>query len=775
MNLRRLLFIVHCSLFIAMPSALLAASDFQTAAQLLSAAKNADIGQVQALVNNGADVNFVDNTGLSIVCTALMNKDVRAAQILQMYGADASRCDQQIKKYNNKQPKTESGGLFGGLSTAQSLALTAAGAAVVVGGVMLLGGGFGSGGGGAGASSGDRPNNNGNNNSGNGTATGTAALPYGPAMPNATSENTNYIANLNVYSPGTPGILADNFYLMNNTGAQNYLLIMHGYSPLARGYSGMRTLRNTATYAPLSLSNINLGPDAVQGGRPVNVALITANGVNAISDSSLGDKLTPWTTCNGTNCATVSAASNDMISSKYYNNKINRGTDNGSLSDDTTAEDSALLSMLDLSGSGTAINSTSATNDDNILAKIVGGNLSGYTNADYVGFMPNGQMTIFRTGGGTGFKAVPGGATAAFDSGTDTIGGVAVSYIGADGFYYVDTNADGAVDTAYLVAGAVATVAKQLGDIDYYNYKALYNAGILWAAGDGVSGGRSRPDIVANASVVSGLHLRDAKTLSWITSSANKTTDFFSWINEYYDRDTTDGAVAGTDAFPATDAYNFFMGLGTNFSPLVIFSTGAFETDSAWSGPTLEAGFENAAPLVFSNAEHLFASVVAVHINGTGTTCTGSGCSVSGYSPGGKIALSQWGTDTNGDSIADTFYKARSCGIAGRGAGGIDPWCFAAAGMTDEMAVASFAGAAGAVKGAFSYMDSKQIFALLALTADGAYLGSNGTGLPGSTPIAWTAGGLASYLQSMYELPAEAQFRVDGGEDYLTVFKEVFG
>ena len=103
-----------------------APSEFSMAAQLLAAAKNADVQQVQALVNNGANVNFVDSTGLSIVCTALMNNDVRAAQILQMYGADASRCDVQIKRYNSKNKPKSTGGLFGGLSSAQSLTLAAA-------------------------------------------------------------------------------------------------------------------------------------------------------------------------------------------------------------------------------------------------------------------------------------------------------------------------------------------------------------------------------------------------------------------------------------------------------------------------------------------------------------------------------------------------------------------------------------------------------------------------------------------------------------------------
>ena len=113
-------------------------NEFMIAAQLLAAAKNADIQQVQNLINAGANVNYVDSTGLSLVCTALMNNDVRAAQILQMYGADASQCDRQIKQYESRTQPTESGGLFSGLSSAQTISLAAAGAAVVVGGLFLL-------------------------------------------------------------------------------------------------------------------------------------------------------------------------------------------------------------------------------------------------------------------------------------------------------------------------------------------------------------------------------------------------------------------------------------------------------------------------------------------------------------------------------------------------------------------------------------------------------------------------------------------------------------
>ena len=117
-----------------------AQGDFMMAAQLLSAAKNADVNQVQNLINRGANVNYVDATGVSIVCTALMNNDTRAAQILQMYGADASRCDTQIKQYNvrNNSNKIGGGGFFSGLSSAQSLSLAAVGVGAVVGGLFLL-------------------------------------------------------------------------------------------------------------------------------------------------------------------------------------------------------------------------------------------------------------------------------------------------------------------------------------------------------------------------------------------------------------------------------------------------------------------------------------------------------------------------------------------------------------------------------------------------------------------------------------------------------------
>ena len=91
-----------------------AQNDFMVAAQLLAAARNADIQQVQVLVNNGADINYVDATGLSLVCTALMNNDTRAAQILQMYGADASQCEARLKSIIIEQSQSPVGDCLAG-------------------------------------------------------------------------------------------------------------------------------------------------------------------------------------------------------------------------------------------------------------------------------------------------------------------------------------------------------------------------------------------------------------------------------------------------------------------------------------------------------------------------------------------------------------------------------------------------------------------------------------------------------------------------------------
>jgi len=794
------------ALFFGPFAATAASSEFMVAAQLLAAARNADIQQVQILVNNGADVNFVDSTGLSVVCTALMNNDVRAAQILQMYGADASKCDQQIKKYNSRnKTKERSGGLFSGLSSAHTLTLAAAGAAVVVGGLLLFTDVFDSdSGNSSGGGSGDRPNNGGGDGGNNGgTATAKITLPYGPAMPNAESEAANYAINLDYYSPSVEGILKDNFELMTKSG-QNYLLMMHGYSPLARGYMGMRTLRGAGN-VPVDksvLGNINVKGITVGGGRPVAVGLVTANGVNAApkpagtesaQKNSLDDKLLAWTTISGEAVNDHPEISN--LSSKYYNNMIILGGTGAEVTNSYTVEDASKVSYFDFSGWGTAVNNLGATDADNMLAKVVGGSDTGYEPADYFGFMPNGQMGIFRTGAGRGIKLVAGeapsgeytmaGTTLAtgdkitlfgneltvtmtggnhFNATSDTV--TYKGYIGANGYLYIAKTAGGDVEQAYSMNEGKLTLVGEIADIDYYNYKALVNGGTMWLAGD-LAGGRSRMDILANASVIEPLHSRTAKTLDDIIANLSP-ENFALYVNEYYDRNKTDG-TGETNALPSSDAIGFFGNLGATFSPLVIFSTGASQTDAAWSDAVQVATFENAAPLLFPNIEHLFMSVVPVGMIGTGTS---SAANVAGYTPANKFAVAQWSNNngTPDDATDDKFYKGRVCGIAGRGSNGVDPWCFAATGVTDELAVSSAAGAAGAVKSAFSYLNNKELFTLLALTADGPYLATSTDG----TPI--TKDSLRSYLQAMYEMPAEYKYRWENGrEEYLDVFKEVFG
>ena len=777
--------ILIVSLFFAPIASFGASNDFMVAAQLLAAAKNADIQQVQRLVNAGADVNFVDSTGLSIVCTALMNNDVRAAQILQMYGADASKCDTQIKKYNNRTKPRTTGGLFSGLSSAQSISLTAAGAAVVVGGLFLLTDVFDPG------NNNDNPSSGGNRPGGDGSGGGGAAggkpaftLPYGPAMPTNVAELENYKINLDLY---TGSIYAQNFAFMSkNKKIQNYLLMMHGYSPLARGYMGMRTLRNSKRepFTNTELANIiNWRGEKIMGGRPVNVALITSNGINANNyangvdaTSSLGDTLLPWTTVN---VDTLNKADDTMVSSKYYNNKVVLGADEAVLTDAVTVEDALVLGDFDLAGWGTVVNNAYSSDIDNLLAKVVGGRDAGYKNPDFMGFMPNGQMTIYRTGNGVGMVKPTTDATGTYTKTDNKITELSLfsetltveqtgntfvaknadesktynGYIGTDGMLYIDSLADGNINQAYTMANdGTLKLSGVAGDVDYMNYKALNNVATLWGAGD-LNGGRSRPSVVANVSVIDGLRATDAPIIDKVLGN---TTTFVNNINKYYD-------VVADSYFPGTDASNYFGKLGASYAPMTIFSTGAFETDSSYSD-VYGATFENAVPLIYENAQYNFMSVVGVALTGNGTS---SATSVSGFAPSGKYTLAQWGSGT-GDDIK--YYKARICDRAGKGTDSVDPWCFAGAGATDELAVASVAGAVGAVQSAFDYLTNKQIFALLALTADGPQLATDANG------VAMTQDSLISHLESMYKLPTEYEYFVSQGDmDYLDAFAEVFG
>ena len=161
----------------------------------------------------------------------------------------------------------------------------------------------------------------------------------------------------------------------------------------------------------------------------------------------------------------------------------------------------------------------------------------------------------------------------------------------------------------------------------------------------------------------------------------------------------------------------------------------------------MESGFENAAPILYSNLEHLFMSVVAVGVESTADasaiTPNTDGVPVSGQ----KYQLAQWQVGEGDDAV---YYKSRICGAAGNGNNGaMDPWCFAAVGLNDEMGAASATGAAGVLTSAFYYMSPAQIFTLLALTADGPFLGRNAAGEKFNDTT------LVAYLRSMYTLPNE--------------------
>jgi hypothetical protein len=132
-----------------------------------------------------------------------------------MYGADASKCDTQIKRYNNRTKPKSSGGLFSGLSSAQTIGLAAAGAAVVIGGLFLLTDVFDPGNDNDGSvSGGNRPDNNPDSGGGvNGNAAYSVA--YSPAYLGVdgklTTDNTVYLENLASWNPSAGGLRAADF------------------------------------------------------------------------------------------------------------------------------------------------------------------------------------------------------------------------------------------------------------------------------------------------------------------------------------------------------------------------------------------------------------------------------------------------------------------------------------------------------------------------------------------------------------------------------------
>lgn len=816
--------ILLVSLFVLPFAARAASSEFMVAAQLLSAAKNADIQQVQALINNGANVNFVDSTGMSIVCTALMNNDVRAAQILQMYGADASNCDRQIKQYRNKNTtKTGSGGLFGGLSSAQSMTLAAAGAAVVVGGLLLLTDVFDPGNDNESPSSGGNRGDKPGGNTG-GSATGAGEIPVGPAYltPDGKIDYTTdkYKANLALWNPSAGGVFEWDFnyfrpdvqktnnYLTDGITVpmQNYLLMMHGYSSFANGYMGQKIFRDSA--------NKNNPQKVAYEDKPVLVSLITENGINPTGSADRGDGIVYGLTA-ATNAQTART-------DKYLNYS-------NPTSENSTVVLGAEQKGFDLSGSGTAMNPFASANQ-NALAKIIGGwDGSARSTGDLFGFVPNGQLGIFRTGGGytwtdvtdptsgavqgtvvkgtgtstsameigdtitingksyklslaldgtsvtsptitvngttyklaTDSKVIRGVCTATNLADCDGVSDIAI-YIGTDGYYYVNTTGGNRPDAVYVVNNNNLYTQKTQQATDINNYTAMFAAR--------AAGGAAIANAVLNpkSRAVSYLDLGGLETAFKLNSGADKKTVFAGFINKYYGADTSSTAQGV--------AANIMFGMYNNALPIIVNPAGEFEfgAGDGKSLTVLDATFENYAPLLYgNNLQHMFMTVVAVG-HATGTS---SADSIENYGNGtgssyGPLYLSMW-TDTRGtpETSDDVMYQSRKCGIAGSGTGGngIDPWCFAAAGPTTEMATAAAAGAVAAVQGAFKDMSKEQVFMLLALTADGAYLGSNDNG------TSLTKDNLVAYLRAMYSLPPEYDNKIATSDEYLNAFKDVYG
>lgn len=796
-----------------------AGGDFQSAAQLLTAARRGDIQTVQYLINAGADVNYVDASGMSLVCTAVMNNDDRAIQILQMYGADASQCDRQIKKQKQKTKLAQNGesfNFFSGLSSSHVLLLSGVGVAAVLGGVALLtdafdanndnssglsGGTHGPGGGGGGSSS---------------KVNLSFTVPYGPAYlasDGSGKVDTNFDVknNLPLFDTSTAGIMTSDFNYFRPTVAttdnflkdnlpstmQNYLLTMRGYYPLASGYMGQKIFRVTNTNVPQQPLLKDVDGTALQS-LPIRVGLITGNGINPTgsADSYHG----------------IMYAVNNIESSatpildKYVNNNL---TVNSTLTDYDEIESAG----FDLSGSGSAFNPY-ATKTESALAKIVAGWNGGRSSedGDLTGFVPNAQLAIYRTGNGTtwstitdeeerpeigtfkdnddnnvlsaGDRVVLNGVTYNIVNAIDkasiagqktmTIAGVTYEissnsniligecgtdcddiaiYVGTDGAWYVKSSNTSEIDDVYFaISDTVYGYKTKNTDSPYTNFTAMTKA-------------VSTSDVIANVSVLPNstnmtyLTVDNFTTMADVYDVSDLTTFYKSQVAAYYG--TGEGDIANS----------LFMGYNPGL-PMIVMPAGDYlykDSSDNFAQVIPSATFENYAPMIYGNGgtlKHDFMTVVAVsHENGTADADTiveyGDGTSNS-Y---GKIVLSKWADADN------NVYSSRICGMTGVGnsVSGIDPWCFAAAGPTAEMATASAAGAVASVKSAFSYMSNDQVFTLLALTADGPYLGS----ADGKTRF--SAETLKTYLQNIYDLPLTYNEQSLSSDEYLNVFKQVFG
>lgn len=807
-----LMFFVPCASFGA------ASSGFQNAAKLLAAARRGDTQTIQALVNAGADVNYVDSTGLSVVCTAVLNNDTRAIQVLQMYGADASNCDKQIKNYKQKSKRAASGeeyGFFSGLSSSHMLALSAIGVAGVIGGVALLSDVFDDGNSNSSSSSGGGHGGGGGGGGSGADEWSVGPIPYGPAYLTSTGAvNTGFDLSQNLVTwdtgshssyfdylriPSNPATYTESYFLSDklNPRLQNYLLMMGGYYSLASYYFGQVVFRNSVSHVPLLSENGHQK-------QPIRVALITGNGINPAGSAGFGDGIV-YTT------STAVGAEETRVD-KYVNNTLNKipvGENDVIYSHEERPE-------FDLSGSGTVFNPFANVNES-ALAKIVGGwEAGGNPIPDLYGFVPNAQLAIFRTGNGSYWNVIEN-ATSQTPIGTFTDGGttsdpdgklsvgdviningqdydivapnsltnptISVNgteyklsvdvtvfvaqcpdgasncrdfaiYVGTDGAWYVNINGGTSIDAVYTFDGDNIFNYRSPTSIPYQNFVAMQ-------AATGIA------DVIANTNILPASRDNSYTTIGTFKKEAalNNVTDLSTFYSNKIDAIYGDGQ--GGNA-------NYLFNNYKLSKPMLIMPAGEYVfLDSSNSGSmlTLDATFENYAPLLYgNNLNHNFMTVIAVsHDNGTTYADTISDYANGTGSQYGRLNLSIWQ-----DTTDNTVYQSRKCGIAGVGSGSVDPWCFAAAGPTPEMATASAAGAVASVKSAFDYMDNGQIFTLLALTADGPYLGSYTE--PSSTVVTpFTTDSLAEYLQLLYDMPGEYDTSSLSSSEYLDLFKQVYG
>nr|MBQ0091080.1 ankyrin repeat domain-containing protein [Candidatus Enterousia merdequi] len=536
-------FVVPCTVFGA------GDSSFQNASRLLSAARRGDTQTIQFLISNGADINFVDSTGLSLVCTAVMNNDKKTVQVLQMYGADSSNCDKQIKKYKQKTKVAVNGedsGFFSGLSSTHILTLSAVGVAGVVGGLALLTDVFdsdnkndNSG------SSGDRPNHNGDPDK---PSTSTSALfaqnlPFGPGC-NGDECSDDY----KVWEQQQ-----DFEYLSDMTKNNfNYLLVSHAYDAFVRGYFGKTIVRNDTTKEVFDLSKYPFA-QSVDGGKPVNVAMITETGVNRDEGTSAVDGEIFWFNEDDKNRLISLCSSADGSFSQECRDAVNASVKMShkyfNLSG-ATAEDLTEDTSFDLTGSGSVFGS--ATESDTKLAKIIAGwESGGRAEADYYGFVPNGQLTVYKTG-------------------------IGIS-----------------------------------GESDYKNYEAIYEALRLQNANEYISNVVANLSLHAESSALTYETVNDAKVLDALakTDTARKTS-FQSMIDERYNTNVNDDTEIEKPSFYANKAYEY---LGKYQSQILVNPAGRYVIDvNGLKLSSQMATFENYAPAIYKDMENLFMTVVAV-------------------------------------------------------------------------------------------------------------------------------------------------------------------